>query len=136
MCKNLVEKGSLDKPVIIFNRTPKRAEDFNAQIGLGKSSVAASVEEAVSQADIIFTCLTDDAAMKDTISVAIQQDVSGKLFVDCSTIHPNTTSALAQTLKEKSAAFVASPIFGGPAMAEVGQLAFVLGNKIPCADRL
>lgn len=86
MCKNLVEKGDLGKPLIIFNRTRQRATDLNAKLPAGTTTIAASVEEAVAKADIIFTCLGDDAAIKETITTAMKGDVQGKLFVDCSTV--------------------------------------------------
>ena len=107
MCKNLVEKGNLDKPLVIFNRTPERAHDLNAKLPSGKSTVASSLEEAVSKADIIFTCLGDDAAVKDTIANAVKVDVKGKLFVDCSTIHPDSTNLLAKSIQDSGAEFVA-----------------------------
>ena len=107
MCKNLVEKGDLDKPIIIFNRTPKRATDLNAKLPSGKSTIASSLEEAVSKADIVFTCLGDDAAVKDTIASAIKGNVKGKLFVDCSTVHPDTTNMLAKSIQGQGAELVA-----------------------------
>lgn len=109
MCKNLVEKGDLDKPLIIFNRTNKRSTDLLAKLPQGKSHVAESLQEAVSKADIIFTCLGDDAAIKDTIASAAKDDVQGKLFVDCSTVHPDTTTTLAKSLEAHGARFVACP---------------------------
>lgn len=109
MCKQLVEKGNLDKPLIIFNRTLNRAEDMNAKLPSGKSTVAQNISEAVSKSDIIFTCLGDDAAIKDTVETMMKEDVKGKLFVDCSTVHPDTTNALAKTIEAKSAQFVACP---------------------------
>lgn len=93
MCKNLVEKGDLDKPLIIFNRTHKRASDLNAKLPSGRSIVASSLDEAVSKADIIFTCLGDDAAIKGIISTALKGNVEGKVFVDCSTVHRKTLPA-------------------------------------------
>ena len=75
MCKNLVEKGDLDKPLIIFNRTQKRATDLNAKLPSGKSTIASSIEEAVSKADIIFTCLGDDAAIKNIVATALKGNV-------------------------------------------------------------
>ncbi len=107
MCKNLVEKGDLDKPIIIFNRTTKRATDLNAKLPSGKSTIASSLEEAVSKADIVFTCLGDDAAVKDTIASAIKGNVKGKLFVDCSTVHPDTTNMLAKSIQGQGAELVA-----------------------------
>ena len=109
MCKNLVEKGALDKPLIIFNRTQKRATDLNATLPSSKSVVASSLEEAVSKGDIVFTCLGDDAAIKDTIATALKGDVKGKLFVDCSTVHPDTTNMLAKSIHAQGAEMVACP---------------------------
>jgi len=128
MCKNLVEKGDLDKPLIIFNRTQKRATDLNARLPSGKSVVASSLEEAVSKGDIVFTCLGDDAAIQDTIATAVKGDVKGKLFVDCSTVHPDTTNMLAKSIQAQGAEMVACPVFGAPAMAENGQLVCVLAG--------
>jgi len=109
MCKNLVEKGNLDKPLIIFNRTVKRAEDLNAELPAGGSTVAKSIEEAISKSETIFTCLGDDAAVKDTVATMMKGNVKGKLFVDCSTVHPDTTNTLAKTIEAHSAQFVACP---------------------------
>lgn len=109
MCSNLVEKGNLDKPLIIFNRTQKRADDLSAKLPAGKSTVVSTVEEAVKKSDIIFTCVGDDKAINETIHAALANDVTGKLFVDCSTVHPETTDALAKRISAKGAGFVASP---------------------------
>jgi len=134
MCKNLVEKGDLDKPLIIYNRTLKRAEDLSAKIG--HSTVAPSIDEAVSKADIIFYCIGDDAAVNETVEAMLKQDVKGKLFVDCSTIHPKSTAAEAKTIESRGAAFVASPVFGAPAMADSGQLVIVLAGPAAAVERV
>jgi 3-hydroxyisobutyrate dehydrogenase-like beta-hydroxyacid dehydrogenase len=113
MCKNIVEKGQLDKPLIIFNRTEKRAIDLSKTLPSGKSTVASSISEAVSKSDIIFTCVGDDAAANDTIDAALKGDAKGKVFVDCSTVHPETTEGLAKKISAAGAEFVACPVFGG-----------------------
>lgn len=109
MCANLVQKGDLDKPLIIFNRTKQRADDLSAKLPSGKSTVVSTVEEAVKKSEIIFTCVGDDKAIDETIDAALTGDVSGKLFVDSSTVHPDTSNALAKKLAEKGAGFVAGP---------------------------
>ena len=109
MVKNLVEKGDFDKPLIIFNRTQQRAVDLVSKLPPGKSIAASNVEEVVSRADVIFTCLGDDAAITNTISTALRGHVKGKLFVDCSTVHPDTTNLLATKIQEQGAEFVACP---------------------------
>ncbi|EOD53032.1 putative 6-phosphogluconate dehydrogenase protein [Neofusicoccum parvum UCRNP2] len=136
MCSNLVEKGNLDKPLIIFNRTQKRADDLSAKLPAGKSTVVSTVEEAVKKSDIIFTCVGDDKAINETIHAALANDVTGKLFVDCSTVHPETTDALAKRISAKGAGFVASPVFGAPAMADAGQLIFVLAGDAEWIEKV
>ena len=87
-----------------------------------------SVAEAVSRADIIFVCLGVDASVRETIESAVQGDVKGKLFVDCSTIHPDTTSMISKVVEAQGAHFVACPVFGAPAMANSGQLICVVAG--------
>lgn len=136
MCKNLVEKGNLDKPLILFNRTQKKADDLASKIGTDKTKVVSSMKEAVDAADIIFTCVGDDKAITDTVNEMISGNVKGKLFVDCSTVHPNTTNQLGKIITGAGAHFVASPVFGAPAMAEGGQLVFVLAGPASDVDKI
>lgn len=123
MCKNLIEKGNLDKPLIIYNRTIKRAEDLSSK--LGHSTVASSIEEVVAKSDIIFICVADDAAITENVKKMLEGSVKGKLIVDCSTVHPDTTAMTAKALEAHGGKFVACPVFGAPAMAESGQLVCV-----------
>jgi 3-hydroxyisobutyrate dehydrogenase-like beta-hydroxyacid dehydrogenase len=90
--------------------------------------VASTIDEAVSKADIIFTCVGNDAAINDTIGTALKGNSKDKLFVDCSTVHPDTTDGLAKKITAAGAEFVACPVFGAPAMADAGQLVCVLAG--------
>lgn len=128
MCKNIVEKGNLDKPLILFNRTQKRSDDLSEKLGKDKTKVASTIGEAVASADIVFTCVGDDKAINETVDTILKSDFKGKLIVDCSTVHPDTTDALAKTITSKGAHFVACPVFGAPAMADNGQLICVLAG--------
>ena len=94
MCKNLVEKGNLDKPLILFNRTKKRSDDLASGLGADKTRVVDSINDVVKSADIIFMCLGDDAAVNSAVDIILEEDVKGKLIVDASTVHPDTTNAL------------------------------------------
>jgi 3-hydroxyisobutyrate dehydrogenase-like beta-hydroxyacid dehydrogenase len=136
MCKNLVEKGKLSEPLIIYNRTQKRADDLSSKLGQDKTKVAATIEETVKNSDIIFTCVGDDKAINDTIDAALKINVKGKLFVDCSTVHPDTTNGLAKRITAAGGEFVASPVFGAPAMADSGQLLCVLAGPAAAVDKV
>ncbi|QDS69417.1 hypothetical protein FKW77_005151 [Venturia effusa] len=136
MCKNLVEKGHLSLPLIIFNRTRKRADDLSSKLGREKTKVAFTVEDAVKDSDIIFTCVGDDQAINDTIDAALKTNVNGKLFVDCSTVHPDTTNGLGERIESAGAEFVACPVFGAPAMADNGQLVCVLAGPASAVEKV
>jgi len=136
MVKNIVGKGPQDKPLIIYNRTLSKADKLAGQTK-GPIIVAKTLDEAVSKSDIIFTCVGDDSAIEHIIQSAIAgSDVAGKIFVDCSTIHPDTTRNLEKILKEKKAYFVAMPVFGAPAMADAGQLVCVLAGPAEQTDQI
>lgn len=136
MCKNLIQKGSLPVPLLIHNRTISRAESLSNEFG--HSSVSPSIPDLVSKSDIIFICLGDDAAVQEAMNTAIQSsgNIQGKLFVDCSTIHPDTTSMLSRAVEAQGAAFVACPVFGAPAMADAGQLVCVLAGPKQGVDKV
>lgn len=109
MCANLVSKGSLEKPLILYNRTKKRSDDLAAKLGADKTQVVDTVGEAVKESDIIFMCLGDDVAVNSAVDTMLEGDVKGKLIVDCSTVHPDTTNALEKRITEKGAEFVGMP---------------------------
>ncbi|KAB8349863.1 hypothetical protein FH972_023876 [Carpinus fangiana] len=137
MCKNLVEKGNLSQPLLIYNRTTKRAEDLSAKLLEGKSKVANTIAEAVKPSDIIFSCVGRDADITETLDACLAAgDVTGKLFVDCSTIHPDTSNELSKKMIAAGAYFVASPVFGAPAMADAGQLIFVMAGPTEQIERV
>lgn len=69
----------------------------------------------------------------DTLKTLLQQaydtkDLSGKIFVDCSTVHPDTTKSVTKELQSRKATFLAAPMFGGPAIAAPGKLVVAIGG--------
>lgn len=74
--------------------------------------------------------ISHDAVLKSLLTSAIGSGTSlkDKIFVDCSTVHPETVNAAAAQLKEKQAAFVAAPVFGGNPIAVDGKLVFAIGG--------
>jgi len=134
MCKNLVEKGKLSEPLLIFNRTTSKAESLSKEIG--HSAVAASIKDLVSKSDIIFYCLGDDASVLENVDKILEADVKGKIIVDCSTVHPDTTAKEAKMVNEKGGDFVACPVFGAPAMADAGQLICVVAGKAEAVQKV
>lgn len=110
MTKNIVEKAALEKPLLVYNRTKKRSEDLVIKLGASKVEALDSVEDGVRRADIIFTCLSNDAAVQQTYSSIVKSEhVKGRTFIECSTIHPDTTEIVAKLVTDAGAEFVSSP---------------------------
>jgi 3-hydroxyisobutyrate dehydrogenase-like beta-hydroxyacid dehydrogenase len=128
MSKNIVEKGNLDSPLLVYNRSTKRSLDLRNSLPEGKVEVVESIADGVSRSDVIFSCIANDEAVQETYKAILETDIKGKLFIESSTIHPETTESLAKQVVAKGAEFVAAPVFGAPAMADAGQLVGVLAG--------
>lgn len=136
MAKNISEKGTFDGPLGIYNRSKQRAVDLSAKLAPGKTEVADSIESGVSKADIILMCLANDQAVTETVEAIVRTDIKGKLIVDFSTIHPDASEAVAETITSKGAEFVACPVFGAPPMADSGALVPVPAGPKASVDRI
>ncbi|KAI6082083.1 NAD binding domain of 6-phosphogluconate dehydrogenase-domain-containing protein [Hypoxylon rubiginosum] len=116
--KHLISRGQ--QPLRFFNRTASRGDALESLGGTRCQSVAA----VASESDVIFISASDDKAVESIIEqiLSLGDSVAGKIVVDTTTIHPNTTKALALKLKDKGAEFAAIPVFGATPTAEEGKL--------------
>ncbi|KLJ05727.1 hypothetical protein EMPG_10817 [Blastomyces silverae] len=136
MVKNLVAKYPLQTPLIIYNRTQSRASDVASTL-TKPVTIAPTITEAVGSSTIIFICLSDDNAVTETLQTAVSTcNISGKLFIDCSTVHPDTTRRAANLVESHGGLFVACPVFGTPPVADAGQLICVLAGKRELVERV
>lgn len=127
MCRNIALKGPQTHPVILYNRTAAKATAFAESLGQNKATVAGSLADAVQPASLIFICVGDDHALDHIISaiLASSADLTSKIIVDCSTVHPDTSRRIAKSISERGGSFIACPVFGAPAFADAGQLVVV-----------
>ncbi|KAI8975439.1 hypothetical protein BDF20DRAFT_878650 [Mycotypha africana] len=117
-------------PLLVYNRTQARAEDFqkeNPQI----SKAASSLEEIAKKADIIFSCLLNDAAVQETVKALKPHLKSGAILVESSTIAPAIAQDLAKQLKEKDVTYIACPVMGPPVKAASGDLTVLMAGGNP-----
>ncbi|UZT98420.1 NAD(P)-dependent oxidoreductase [Chryseobacterium fluminis] len=121
MAKNL-EKAGLT--LSVYNRTAEKAEDFKE-----RSSVCSSVSDLLKNSDIIFTMLTDDHAVKAIYEEVLASDITGKLFIDMSTISPETSSEISKAVKIKEASFIDAPVAGSTKPASEGTLMIMAGGE-------
>lgn len=109
------------------NRTMSRGEPLKAIGGVPCHSVG----DLVTKSDIVFMSLSDDTALASTLDALIADggdDLSGKLIVDTSTVHPASSTTAHARLAERGCKFVAAPVFGASPVAAQGKLLFILAG--------
>ncbi|KAF7597573.1 hypothetical protein BBP40_000051 [Aspergillus hancockii] len=122
--KHLASKKALN--LLYSNRTMARGDPLRA---LG-ATPETSFPKLVSQCGIIFTMVSDDSVLQQLISSAIGsgRSLRDKIFVECSTVHPETVGLTVAKLKEQQASFLAAPVFGGNPIAVDGKLVFAVAG--------
>lgn len=107
--------------VIVWNRSADKAKPLAA----AGAAVASSPADLAAKAEAIVTILTDAAAIDAVYhgpSGLLSGDVKGKLFVEMSTVQPDTEIALAGKVRGKGGAFVECPVGGTTGPARQGKL--------------
>ncbi len=120
MAKNLEKAGF---PLSVYNRTLEKAYDFKTE-----STVCESISDLVKNSDIIFTMVTNDAAVKAIYEEILKEDITGKLFVDMSTISQEMSLELNAATKIEEAGFVDAPVAGSTKPAAEGTLIIMVGG--------
>ena len=119
---------SVGHDVTVWNRTHEKTQPLR-QAG---ASVAATPAELAARAEIIITVLTDAAAIDAAYHGAngmLSSDVRGKLFIDMSTVRPETEQALAAKVGAKGAALIECPVGGTVGPAKEGKLFGFVGGE-------
>jgi len=112
----------------VWNRS---AEKLKPIVDAG-ASVAKSPAELASAVEAVITILTDAAAI-DAVYHGSQGllagNVTGKLFIEMSTVPPEIDVALAEKVRAKGAALVECPVGGSVQPARQGKLLGLIGGE-------
>ena len=123
MAKNLINKKL---NLTVFSRTLEKAKPLEK---LG-AIIANSLGEAVKEADIVITMLTDDEAVEKVLG---NQEFLNNLknpstVIDMSSIKPKIAIQYGKLLKDRNIHFLDAPVSGGTIGAEEGSLAIMVGG--------
>lgn len=111
----------------VYNRTREKAEPL-AQQG---ARVARSPREVAEGCDIIFSSLSDDAALEgvmrgpDGLLAGVR---TGALLVDTSTVYPDTSRDIAEEARRRGASMLDAPVSGTTIHVEQGSLMIFVGG--------
>ena len=118
---------NLGHQLTVWNRTAEKASAL-AEAG---ASVAATPAGVAADSEIVITILIDATAIdavyagKDGL---LAGNVAGKLFIEMSTVRPQTQRALAEAVKKKGAVLVECPVGGTVGPAKDGKLFGFVGG--------
>ncbi len=128
MAQNLVKAGH---DVKVWNRTPGKI--------VGGAHGAATPKEAAKDAEIVWLCVSDTAAVEQVLfgkDGVIESLKPGTIVVDSSTILPSASLKFAERVRAKGGDFVDAPVTGSKTGAESGQLIFIVGARQETFDKL
>lgn len=111
----------LGQQVTVWNRTPDKTKSLAA----AGARVAATPAALAAESETVITILTDAKAIESVYHGPrglLSGNVSGKLFVEMSTVRPETAVALASKVKQKGAAMIDCPVGGTVGPARDGKL--------------
>jgi len=105
-------------PLHAWNRTPARAR----ALGFGGAVIAATAADAVRDADVIVTMLSDGAAVSAAMTAAAPGLREGQVWAQASTVGVAGLEPLAGLAREHGLLFVDAPVLGTRQPAEQGAL--------------
>ncbi|QNI56661.1 NAD binding domain of 6-phosphogluconate dehydrogenase family protein [Synechococcus sp. BIOS-E4-1] len=106
--------------------------------GLNGAFAAESPVEVVRRCRGLLLCVSDDAAVQTVLwgdQGAVPALEPGSLVIDCSTISPSTSRAMAQRLAERDIAYIDAPVTGGTEGAKAGTLTVLCGGETSAVER-
>ncbi len=111
-----------------WNRSAAKAKPLAAE-GIAIAETPAAL---AARAEAVITILTDAAAIDAVYggpAGLLSAPVDGKLFIEMSTVRPDTEVALAAKVRAKGAAFVECPVGGTVGPARQGKLIGLMGGE-------
>ncbi|MER7456771.1 NAD(P)-binding domain-containing protein [Micromonospora sp. NPDC126480] len=115
----------------VWNRTRARADPL---VAAGARATGAAAE-AVRDADVVITMLTDATAVREVLGAAAGALRPGAHVVEMSTIGPRATRDLARLLPA-TVPLVDAPVAGSAGAAEAGRLVVLAGGAPAALDRV
>ncbi len=126
MATNLAKAGV---PLVAHDTSPAAQA---AAARLPGATVAESVAEVARQCAVLFTCLPNDAIVREVYLGAngvAAAGRSGLVTCDCSTVSPSVTTAVHAALRERGVDHMDTPMLGSQPQAVDGQIFFIVGGE-------
>jgi len=138
MAGRLISEGiagsSEDLPLVIWNRSQNKCEDFKAKFPEKHIVVKSSPKEVVEACGITFSMLSTPEASREVFEAedgVLSGISSGKSIVDCATLSEADMLRMNSEVVSKGGRFLEAPVSGSKIPAATGQLIFLCAG---CKD--
>ncbi len=131
MAKRILSSGY---PLIVFNRTPSRAQPL---VAMGVP-LAETPLELARVSDIVITMISDDAALDDVVfkeNGILPEIREGKVFINMSTVSLDIVTKINNLVTKQHGVFIDAPVSGSKTPAEQGTLLILFGGEKEQVDR-
>lgn len=131
IARNLMKAGH---ELVVHNRSQKIVQELVSE----GAKAAASPKEVAAQVEFVFTNLPDSPDVEKVVLGAngiIEGAHDGLIFIDNSTIKPETARMLAAKLTEVGVAALDAPVSGGDVGAKNGTLTIMVGGEQEAFDK-
>jgi 3-hydroxyisobutyrate dehydrogenase-like beta-hydroxyacid dehydrogenase len=117
-----------------WDRNPASVRELAA----GGIATATDAATAATAGEIVISCITEDAGVWNLFTGPagfFTVDVTGKLFVEMSTLRPQTAHELEPLVRARGAAFIDSPVLGSLSAIPRGALQALVGGSREDVER-
>jgi len=118
--------------VQLWNRTPAKA-----RAAAGNSTAITAVDDvtdAVKGASVVFTVLRDGDAVAEVMKTAIDHLAEGVVWVQASTVGPESAAALGELARAHGVAYLDAPVSGSTVPARNGKLVWLVSGSQDAID--
>jgi 3-hydroxyisobutyrate dehydrogenase-like beta-hydroxyacid dehydrogenase len=132
MARNLGKAGF---PLSLTSRSAGKVRALTAELG---ARACDSPEEVARASDVVVSCLPDAPEVEE-VHLGARGTLSGArpkaVFIDCSTIAPESAVSIAARLAEGGVRLLDAPVSGGQKGAIEGTLTFFVGGEADALER-
>jgi len=120
MAKNLAQAGF---DVKVWNRTLSKAKESGLPY-------AETISELIRDRDVVITMLFGSTSVEEVYGKIISTGLSlkGKIFIDMTTVHPDTAKKIAEMMIKHGADFLEAPVLGSITPAKEGKLTILVSG--------
>jgi 3-hydroxyisobutyrate dehydrogenase-like beta-hydroxyacid dehydrogenase len=112
--------------------------EVNRSLAAGGLPIVASAREVAARSEVVISIITEDHGVRRVFTGPdgfFAGDVTGKLFIEMSTLQPMTGRELAPQVEAKGARLIESPVLGTIPQVRDGKLFALVGGRAEDLDR-